>query len=306
MSVIVPVYNGEDYLFSTIDSIIKFSGGFRVECIVIDDGSDDSTPEILQNFESKIRIFRQDNAGEGAAVNRGLVEAQGNYILVVSADDPLFTSEIFSGVVDFFKANPEVTAWYPRWQIIDAQGQVRKVISPPEYDFRLLYCENRVLPGPGTWFRRDSALKISGRNSKWKFVGDYDFWLRLTTEGDLCLRPELVAQWRMHIGSTSISMRGPEMAIERMDVINEFTREHTDELPGADQNLARANSKFLAAKLGFFSSEVNSRVLFWDALKIDRRVLRFNRILEIMFMITFPVSKNALDVLRFLVRQYAK
>jgi glycosyltransferase involved in cell wall biosynthesis len=71
LSVVVPVYNGEEFIGSTIKSILSNSKGFNVECIVIDDGSTDRTPEILAAFSGKVRMYRQDNAGESAAVNKG-------------------------------------------------------------------------------------------------------------------------------------------------------------------------------------------------------------------------------------------
>jgi len=298
LSVIIPVYNGGEFLQETINSVLENSDPSLVECLVIDDGSTDLTAQIIASFGDRIRPFRQENAGEGAAVNRGLREALGEYIVVVSADDPVLTHNLFLGVIDFFEANSSVVAWYPDWNIINSDGRIVKTIHLPPYDFKDLFSRNKVLPGPGTWFRKKNALAIKGRNVKWKYVGDYDFWLRISTQGLLEHRNEVVAQWRSHEGSTSISHRGSRMAQERIDVIEEFIRDSTESVSQNLISLARAHARYLAARLGFFSKEVNSRNLFLSAIQADPKVLLSIMPHEVLFMLTFPMSKNLLD--RFL------
>lgn len=301
LSVVIPVYNGGPFIRETIESVLLYSRGFNVECIVVDDGSTDDTSQIIESFGDSIRTIRQKNMGEGSAVNVGLQASIGSYVLVVSADDPVFTSNLFNGVTDFFEQNPEVVAWYPDWNVIDEEGTVVRVSRLPEYEFLELFSHNRVLPGPGTWFRGVSAKEIGGRNPKWKYVGDYDFWLRLSRKGILRHRSEVLAQWRRHPHSTSISDRGLGMARERIAVIDEFVEENLQGLDAKEITLARANARYMAARLGYFSIAVNSRKLLMEALKIDLGVLRSIKLYELLFMLTFPLSKKIMDFLfRFL------
>lgn len=296
LSVVIPVYNGDVFIGTTIDSVLLYSSSFNVECVVIDDGSNDRTSEILASYKGRIRVHRQVNAGESAAVNKGLQLALGNYVVVVSADDPVLTPQLFEGVAQFFEDNPHVVAWYPDWNVIDENGDVlsRKIL--PGYKFKDLFSLNKVLPGPGTWIRRDAALAIGGRRTKWKYVGDYDFWLRLSQFGNLEHRPGILAQWRSHAGSTSISERGPHMARERIQVIEDFIEEFEQKLDPKMKTLARAHASYLAAKLGYFSSKVNSRKLFLSSIKHDLRIIFYAKPHEIIFMVTFPLSKKALDM----------
>jgi glycosyltransferase involved in cell wall biosynthesis len=298
LSVIIPVYNGGDFLQETIDSVLNNSDPVLVECLVIDDGSTDVTPQIIASYGHQIRSFRQDNSGEGAAVNKGLREALGEFIVVVSADDPVLTPKLFLGVLDFFEKNPCAVAWYPDWNLIDSKGKILKTIRLPAYDFTDLFSRNRVLPGPGTWFRKKSALAINGRNVKWKYVGDYDFWLRLSRLGSLVHRSEVVAQWRSHSLSTSISNRGVRMAEERIDVIEDFINSNSVYLDKKSISLARAHARYLASRLGFFSKHVNSRKLFFSAIRFDLRVILSIRPHELFFMLTFPTSKKLTDMFR--------
>lgn len=295
LTVVIPVYNGEDFIGTTVESVLSHSTGFNVECLVIDDGSNDRTPEILASFKGQIRVHRQANAGEGAAVNRGLELALGDYVVIVSADDPVLTPKLFEDVTLFFKVNPRVVAWYPDWKIIDENGSDLRQIFLPEYTFNDLFSRNKVLPGPGTWIRTEAALAIGGRSTKWKYVGDYDFWLRLSQHGMLVHRPGIFAQWRSHARSTSISERGPQMARERIQVIEEFIEEYGQNIDPKMKSLARAHASYLAAKLGFFSREVNSRKLIFASFSHDLRILRYAKPRELAFMLTFPLSKRTID-----------
>lgn len=297
LTVIIPVYNGGDYLMSTLESVVKNMAGFHVECIVINDGSTDDSAKIIELFSDRIQIVNQPNSGESSAVNKGLELARGGYALVVSADDPILSSEVFDGVVNFFENNPDVTAWYPDWRTIDENGRTIRTNQLDNYSFTQLFAKNKVLAGPGTWFRVDQARRIGGRQTKWKYVGDFDFWLRLSMKGRLEHRPGVLAQWRHHPKSTSISERGQDMAKERIEVIAEFIAKNYSQLNPKEISLAKAHSYFLAARLGFFSREVDARNLLFKAIKTDFRVALSIRPLEMIFLSFFPFSRYLWDLL---------
>lgn len=83
---VIPVFNGEKYLAEAIDSVLSQTHSV-IEIVVVDDGSTDSTPEILKNFGAAVRSVRQENAGPAAARNRGIEQAKGEYIAFLDADD---------------------------------------------------------------------------------------------------------------------------------------------------------------------------------------------------------------------------
>ena len=89
VSVIVPIYNGEKYLRECLDSIVNQS--LRdIEIICVNDGSTDSSGEILCEYAScdgRVKVISQENCGTSMARNRGLLEARGEYLLFVDADD---------------------------------------------------------------------------------------------------------------------------------------------------------------------------------------------------------------------------
>ncbi len=88
-SIIMPIYNRQDYLKRSISSVISQSF-YDWELLLVDDGSTDSSYEVCQNYakaDCRIRLFRQENAGPGSARNRGIEEAAGDYILFLDSDD---------------------------------------------------------------------------------------------------------------------------------------------------------------------------------------------------------------------------
>ena len=89
VSVIVPVYNAEEYLDECLASLEKQTLK-NIEFIVIDDGSVDSSYKIMEKFaenDDRFRIFRQENQGVGKTRNRGIKIAKGKYIGFVDSDD---------------------------------------------------------------------------------------------------------------------------------------------------------------------------------------------------------------------------
>ncbi|MGI6499308.1 MAG: glycosyltransferase family 2 protein [Anaerostipes sp.] len=91
LSVIVPVYNYEDVLKETIDSILNQETTYEYEVILVDDGSTDGSGEIVDQYEDhpKTKIIHQQNAGIAAARNTGIENSSGNYIMFVDCDDIL-------------------------------------------------------------------------------------------------------------------------------------------------------------------------------------------------------------------------
>lgn len=89
ISVIVPVYNVEEYLAPCLDSILGQSHE-NLEVIVVNDGSTDGSPAIMQDYaarDARVKVADKPNGGYGSAVNRGLDEAQGEYVAIVEPDD---------------------------------------------------------------------------------------------------------------------------------------------------------------------------------------------------------------------------
>jgi glycosyltransferase involved in cell wall biosynthesis len=288
LTIITPVYNGEKYISETIESVIKSSTKYSYEYLVLDDGSTDSTLKILNNYKDKIKIFSHKNIGESATVNRGLENALGKFILVISADDPLLTNELIERACKILIENSAIVAIYPDWRIIDQNGNTLRNKILPEFTDELLIGHCKCLPGPGTIFRRDKALQIGGRRSDWKFVGDYDFWLRLSRVGKIVRLPGVLAQWRENQYSASISQRDNKMAIERIEVIEKFLLENkiSEDL----RRKALGNSYYLAARLAFFDHRIKGRSLLFKAFKYRRGWPEEAKLYVVLYLLLIPIT----------------
>ena len=103
-SIIIPVYNSEQYLEECLDSVLNQTfEDFEVICI--DDGSTDDSKAILEDYankDSRIKIYSQENKGQGAARNYGMELAEGKYINFLDSDDYL-TPNTLKSVHDFFE-----------------------------------------------------------------------------------------------------------------------------------------------------------------------------------------------------------
>lgn len=106
VSVIIPVYNTEKYLRQCLDSVINQTLT-DIEIICVDDGSTDSSLEILREYEqkgSRIKVLQQENQYAGVARNRGLDIASGEYLLFLDSDD-VFELDMFEKMFVFAHSN---------------------------------------------------------------------------------------------------------------------------------------------------------------------------------------------------------
>jgi glycosyltransferase involved in cell wall biosynthesis len=295
LTVVTAVFNGAEYIEETIESVLRCCRGITFEYIVIDDGSTDSTLKILESFGPKIKVISQENLGESAAVNVGIFAANSPCCLVVSADDPLLTPELFEDTLDLFAKDPLVAAVYPDWQMIGPMGEIIKTIEVPNYSDELLIGRCRTLPGPGVIFRTTFAQQIGGRRAKWTYVSDYDFWLRISRLGEIRHRHGVLAQWRYHQNSTSVTKRGPKMARERIDVMRNFLAENS--IPRDLERMALGTSYYLAARLAFFSSEIPAKTYLFMAFKNRKKWIEGAQIEIIIYILLLPFSRFLINPL---------
>jgi glycosyltransferase involved in cell wall biosynthesis len=222
LTVITPVFNGQKYIALTVSSILRSFEGKDFEYIVVDDGSTDETLNELEPFLPHILLIRQDNLGQSAAINCALKRASGELGLIVNADDPITNPKLYQVSVAKFEEDSEIVVTYPWWSVIDENNSVLKNIYPPIYSDQIMVGRGKCLMGPGTFFNLPVAKEIGGWNLNYKFMPDYEFWLRMTRQGKSVVITELLALWRQHIDSTSVSGRGKSMSTERIRVTTEF------------------------------------------------------------------------------------
>lgn len=113
VSVVIPVYNAEKYLREALDSIINQTY-INLEIVCVDDGSTDSSPEILEEYKAKdnrIVVYRKENSGGGAARNYGIERTTGDYLYFFDSDDIAKNSLIEKALSKAVETNADIVAF---------------------------------------------------------------------------------------------------------------------------------------------------------------------------------------------------
>lgn len=306
-TIITPVYNGSRWIRETVDSVLQECKNLNFEYIIVNDGSSDDTLEIITEYSKQVRIESQVNQGEALAVNRGLNLSRGKYILIVSADDPMRSSELLEISKKLLDTDESIVCTYPDWSVIDSKSQVIRDVIVPEYSEKILIGEFNCIVGPGGVFRRQAGLQVGGRDSRYKFTSDYEFWLKLSRIGEFRRIPGLRAFWREHESSTSIASRGLQMGEERIAVIENFINENPG-LSNEIKNMARGYSNYRASLLKYFDSSVpGKRWLFNSLCNYPKGIIEFSPKV-ILFIALYPISTKIISLLHSigLLRKFPK
>ena len=132
VSVIIPVYNSEKFLKQSIESVINQTYDNK-EIIAVNDGSTDSSEEILKQYSGKIKIISQENKGLASALNTGLKGSTGKWFKWFSPDDILYPHAI-EILVSELKNLSENTIIYSNWDLIDENGKKLRSFSETNYN----------------------------------------------------------------------------------------------------------------------------------------------------------------------------
>lgn len=218
VSIVIPTYNTGRYVLDAIDSVLQQTYT-NVELIVVDDGSSDDTPALLEQHPGNFIRFRQANAGQSAAMNFGWQQSSGELLGYLSADDRLHPRAVETIVAAMAKA-PEAVLAYPDFCVIDEDSKLVRTVQTPDYEERLLIANFQCLPGPGALFRRSVWDKVGGWNTGLRNIPDMDFFLRLCQYGPFTRVAEPLADFRIHSGSTTYNPCNAERSDEPLRVIN--------------------------------------------------------------------------------------
>ena len=183
VSVIIPVYNSEEFLRESIDSVLNQTYQ-NLEIIAVNDGSTDNSQKILNEYSDKITIISQSNQGLAAALKAGIEKINGKWIKWFSPDDILYPNAIET-LLKEAKKLPENTIVYSNWEIIDEKGMKLRDFYESDYnDLEIFDFNVRLLDGqqinvnttliPFSLFEQGCFMQ----DLKDPVAVDYDFFLR--------------------------------------------------------------------------------------------------------------------------------
>ena len=209
VSVIIPVYNSEKYLKECLDSVISQTYQ-NIEIIVVDDGSTDSSPEILKKYSDKLNIFTQKNNGLASALNLGISKMQGNWFKWFSPDDVMYPNTI-EILINETKNHPENTIIYSNWNIIDNSGKILREFHESDYnnlsdfDYNIRLLDGQQINVNTTLVPSSLFKQVSFRSLDDPVAIDYAFFLSSAilcdTKFYLILKP--LIKYRIHSNQLS-------------------------------------------------------------------------------------------------------
>lgn len=223
VSVIIPAYNGQDYIRAAIESVLAQS--YRsVEVIVVDDGSPVPMAEAVSGFGRQVRCIRQQNGGTASARNCGWRAARGEFIALLDQDD-LWLPQKLERQVPLFAADERiglVAAWM---EVFDNHtGEGRGVYRPaPELTVHDML--GHELPPVQTMiFRRSALEQIGGFDASLRGTDDWDVNIRIAASFRVVCVQEVLGRARMH--PSQQGGNGEQMYLNSLRVLEKHRHVH--------------------------------------------------------------------------------
>lgn len=202
VTVVVPNLNGAAFLAHALGSLAAQECP-AIEVIVIDGGSTDGSVEILRDWSQRhpIRWVSEPDSGQASAINRGLTMARGEVVSWLNGDDILLprTARI---AAERFAADPSLDFLWGFCLVIDADGHSLYVQNPfVRTDLADLRRHRNFVPQPGSFFRKSVVERFGRLDESYRFMFDYEFFLRLAGATKALFVPEVLACFRLHPSS---------------------------------------------------------------------------------------------------------
>lgn len=241
VSVIIPSYNCDRYLSAAIESVLNQTYQ-DYEIIVINDGSTDSTLEIIAPYRQKIRYFYQENQGAGEARNRGLYLARGELIAFLDADD-LFLPHKLQEQVAILAKRSEITIVNSGFRVIGEDGEaitdVERWHEIPDLTPEDWLLHKPVLPS-AMMFRRQWFELVGGFKQCFFPCEDLEIILRMVAKGCQSIwLPSITTCYRRYsLSATALNSSRVLKLIESAEAVQDdfFAR---DDLPASMAQLER-------------------------------------------------------------------
>ena len=201
VSIVIPVFNGANYMRQAIDSALAQTYP-QVEVLVVNDGSTDNgeTERIAGSYGERIRYFAKENGGVASALNRGLREMRGSYFAWLSHDDA-FLPEKTSRQVGFLRANRAFAACYTDYLQVDPGGAVIRRVAVPwrprEKALKALFAR-QYINGSTVMVQRECFDRVGIFDEKLRYTQDMEMWFRLLQHYEFGRVPWPLARQRVH------------------------------------------------------------------------------------------------------------
>ena len=237
VSVVLPAYNAGRYIAESLRSVTAQRGDFRLEILVVDDGSSDNTRERVQTFP-QVRLISQRNAGPSAARNRGIAASNGDFVAFLDSDD-LWTEDKLAVQMEIFQCLPEVSMVVGDSRRFNESGSLNDsffaeanldqnffgdpvLVKDPYLKFFRI---NYALTG-GVIIRKDCLNRTGVFDESLHYVEDLDLWFRIALHYSIAYTTRLCLLRRHH--EDNVSNDNVAMTLAHIEVLKAQQRLHED------------------------------------------------------------------------------
>lgn len=218
VSVIVPSFNHKNYVEEAVNSVLsQVQDTFKLELLVVDDGSSDGSVDVLKALHSRagesFQLILKGNEGLCQTLNRVIRDcSSGTYIAVLASDD-LWHPEKLTKQLECMRSNPAARLCYSNAEVFgfDTMSGRRKSGKAQRYQFsgrvNNLLPLNNFVPAGSVMFSRDLFDEIEGFDQSGLRLEDWDFLIRASVRTPFCLVKECLLFYRQHDESAISRMR---------------------------------------------------------------------------------------------------
>jgi glycosyltransferase involved in cell wall biosynthesis len=205
VSVIMPVYNGEQFLAPALDSV--FAQDYEpFEVVVCDDGSTDGTAQVLERYPA-VTVVRQQNAGAAAARNAAVTASHGTFAAFFDADD-LWPPNRLSLQAAYLVENPGIAC---------VLGRQEWMNPPPWLTRDAVYGDLDGIPLLSAMIRRSVFDELGGFDPSFRVAEDTDLLIRMRQRGvELAILPEVVLYRRFHGANLTADRSAPSSLVRSL------------------------------------------------------------------------------------------
>lgn len=203
VTIIIPVFNGSNYLDLAIDSALAQIYK-NVEILVVDDGSIDDTEKIVRKYGNKIKYLKKQNGGVASALNYGVKNSKGDYISWLSHDDVYFPEKLDVQIKELNKIKDKNTIIYGSYIYIDkdskilAETKLSKIHDLKKLDIPLYPLLYGILHGCTVLIKKSLLLEFGLFKENLQTTQDYDLWFDILRKHPVKYVDDFLVKSRSH------------------------------------------------------------------------------------------------------------
>jgi glycosyltransferase involved in cell wall biosynthesis len=236
VSVVMPTYNQAKYIREAIDSVLNQT--FQdFELIIVNDGSTDSTPQILEEYQRQyaqnpqcysLLVINKKNEKLPRALNTGFEQACGEYLTWTSSDNNM-KPDMLEKLVSALDRNPHVGFAYGDWDVIDDDGNFVGTVNSVEHDRYLLMRFNYI--NACFMYRHEVQDTVGLYDPEYIYAEDWEYWWRIAQSFEMMRVPEVLYEYRIHgtsLTSTAVTTQKKGKSAGYVKLLEQFRANKLD------------------------------------------------------------------------------